>query len=83
MLRLRAEGGLSGLSELVIRVIEGQNLGPNRAERRPARRSPEAARCLVGLARAIHDPELKASLDRLATTLGTEVTGVKGACEAP
>lgn len=73
MARLRKHQGLQGLSEIVIRVVDSQNPRLNSQKPFPARRSLEAARCLVGLARATADPELKASLDRLATTIGTEV----------
>ena len=83
MVRLRTQIGLEGLSEVVIRVIEGQKSRPKSAQSFPAHRSSEAARCLVGLALAIADPELKASLDRLATTLGTEVKGAQDVLKAP
>lgn len=81
--RLRTQPGLQGLSEVLVRVIEAPPSRPRRARPVPARRSPEAARCLAGLALGIADPELRASLGRLATTIGTEANGVKDVLKAP
>lgn len=67
---LRTEPGLQGISEIVVRLAEGPRPGPVRsALPLPARRYPQATRCLSSLADAIDDPDLKASLARLASTL--------------
>ena len=83
MPRLRAQSGLEGLSEVIVRVIEDPRPRTNGAQPVPARRSPEAARCLAGLALAIVDPELRASLDRLAMTLWAQAKGAKDVVKTP
>ena len=83
MPRLRAQSGLEGLSEVIVRVIEDPRPRTNGAQPVPARRSPEAARCLAGLALAIVDPELRASLDRLAMTLWAQAKGAKDVLKTP
>ncbi len=83
MARLRTQSGLQDLSEVIVRVIETPRPRAEGAEPVPARRSPEAARCLAGLALEVVDPELRASLDRLATTLGTEAKGAKDVLKTP
>ncbi len=81
--RLRTQPGLQGLLEVVIRVIEGPRPRLHGTQPVPARRSSEAARCLAGLALEVVDPELRASLDRLATTLGAEAKGAKDVRKTP
>ncbi len=64
---LRAEVGLDGLREIVVRPA--QRVPQARAVATAAPRSAVAARCFGTLAASIDDPALKASLGRLAATL--------------
>ncbi|HUW97714.1 MAG TPA: DciA family protein [Acidiferrobacter sp.] len=78
--RLRREPGLEDLREITVRLTEDRG-PPPAAHSYPERHYPQATRCLASLAEEVSDPELKASLARLAGTLSA--AGAQGALKAP
>ncbi|WP_298139086.1 DciA family protein [Acidiferrobacter sp.] len=68
--RLRAEAGLGAIREIVARR-GGHRSARHHAPKRLPVHSPVGSRCCVSLAEAVEDAALKASLTRLATSLGS------------